>query len=132
MKSNLFLPFLLIFSLLFFLIKGINYAIIGSWLPLYVALFFSTLIGLGYFYSMKLFRWAIFFWAIFLTIWSFILMAMEVALQFSPKVTESHVRDQFTILFNLLIVLFFTTGISIFRTLRKSRKIKGNPFFSNN
>lgn len=111
-------------SLLFFLWKGIRYALIGSYLPLYIGAGASLIVFFSYFISSKLFSITVKVWALFLMFWAIGFIFIEVAFQFSSEVTEAHIRDQFTIVRNLIAFLALFVGIFFFRFLRKEKKRK--------
>ena len=114
---------LLAASLLFFLIKGIQYAVIGSYLPAVVAINALVLLGYGWFFSAKILRTGIRLWGVMLIFWSLARLFVEVSFQLTPGITETHIREQFTILQNALTLLFLFSGVYLIRkakTLRKS------------
>lgn len=110
---------ILLLSLLLFLWKGINYASLGSWLPLQVAGGVLALL-LG---PMLLFRntpkWPVRIWGVLLIIWGLGRIIIGVLLSFSPEVTEAHIRYQlggFGITISILAIL---TGRYLFVEARE-------------
>lgn len=108
-------------SLLFFLIKGVKYAWIGSYVPL---LFVSAIIALlawsitssasNHYRIMR-------FWAILIIIWALARLSLWLILQIDQNLTESHLREQFG-LFQHIISLFML-GIGVF-TIRQIKRQK--------
>lgn len=105
----------LILSLLFFLIRGVIYAWIGSYVPLifvtvFVITFIYLLIGEAAFAPLIVKVWS---W--FLIIWGVIRLAIPMMFYIAPNVTESHIRSQFTVLEFLMSILAIGIGIYLFK-----------------
>ena len=109
---------LLSISFLFFLVKGIRFALIGSFLPLGIPLGFLLLAllfhmvrgGIGF--PVKL-------WAMFLLLWGFIRLGIQAALYFSPQVTEAHIREQLGLGGAILSLTAISLGVYVFRGSKK-------------
>jgi len=115
-KQRLFYVLLAI-SLAFFFIKGIRYALIGSYVPLLFIGVVGLLFLLGKNTNSKVTRRVIRFWAICLFLWAGGVLFVEVVFQF-VSITEAHIRDQFTVWQNLLIALFMFTAIYLMRNVK--------------
>jgi hypothetical protein len=68
------------------------------------------LAALTYFFWKKAFIPVIKIWGLFLLLWSIAFFAIELLFQVFPNVTEAHIRNQFTLLRNLIAVCFFALG----------------------
>lgn len=107
--------YLLTLSVAFFLFKGIRYALIGSYFPL---LFISAVIlCLSTFMikDKKYFRLTVATWSIMLSFWALIRLVLPLLLHFSPQVTETHIREQFTPLEFLVSGVVLALGYYLWR-----------------
>lgn len=115
-------------SLAYFIVRGIQFISLQNYLPIAIPLIILTILLVGRLIkSAWIFRIGTIIWALFLILWASIRSFMGIALLFSPAVTESHIRDQFT-LFNYLInVGIFVIGIYLFR-IKASDSIWSKPY----
>lgn len=94
---------------------GLLYFWIANYLPVLVPLTFVLSIVLFYLLNLRIaFHLTIRIWAIYLVAWSVIRMLMALALYASPSVTESHIRDQLTLLYFLINIALFYIAYRLF------------------
>jgi len=113
---------LLTLSILFFLFKGIQYALIGSFMPIifiafvvFLLLLSLKIIGGGHHRVVKI-------WAGFLIFWSIMRLVLSVVLLVDNNLTEAHLREQFTLEQQLISLFVGLVGYYMFRLLRLVRK----------
>ena len=111
----------LVISLLFFLIKGINYLFIGSIIPIIIALFLLFIIVISFRSSEKKFRRAIRFWAILLIIWASVRVLLGIINAFIKPMHESHINEQMGIVGTIISLSGLCIGIYL---IRKVKNIK--------
>lgn len=97
-------------SLLYFYYKGWTYAQIGSYLPIQVVVCFTLMITVSYFFLKPAFLFSIKLWGLFLLLSSIAFFTIETLFFFTEKVTEAHIRNQFTLGRNLLAIFFLGLG----------------------
>lgn len=110
-------------SLLFFIVKGIKYAVIESYIPLLFVVVIITALFLCYKVSLKAFRRMLRFWACIIIIWSVIRLIFCIYLEFDTKLTESHLREQFGLWHNLMSIIMLVIGITLIRQLKITKAI---------
>lgn len=115
-------------SLVFFIRKGIQYALIGSYVPILIIL--SVIIPLvwGEKQSARIYKRVIRFWSVLLMLWAFFRIFMAIVIWFFKSISESHVTAQFTVFGFILSVLFLIFGCFIFS---KSKVIQNEKASSN-
>ncbi len=85
-------------SFIYLLFRGLRYAFIGSYLPLWIPAAFLLYFILVELLSLRTwFRVGSIVWAVFLCFWVFIRFLTPILMAFSPQVTEAHIRDQFNV-----------------------------------
>jgi len=118
-KHKLFFT-LLSLSLFFFLIKGIRYAFIGSFVPI----IFITLISLSLITfankEKKHFKIAIWNWGLILILWSAVRFVIPILFALTPNLTETHIREQFVIPEFLISFIMLSIGIYLLRNVNKT------------
>ncbi len=115
MARNRLLIALLMLSVLFFLVKGVRYAIIESYVPIIFISIFIVLFIIAFKNGYKSLRRMLRVWGIFLLIWTGAVIFVEVAFTLTPSMTEAHIREQFNLLQNLYVALFLFTGIYLLK-----------------
>lgn len=118
--KTLYLPVLV--SLAFFFFKGIDYALLGSYVPLIFISVILTLFYLSFSKSIKAHRRVLKFWAVLLLVWASVRIGLRLYLYFDTDLTESHLREQFGLLQNIISVVMLVIGIGIFKQLKKNKK----------
>lgn len=117
-KHKLFF-LLMSLSLLFFLIKGIRYALIDSFVPLiFISLIFISLMT----YTSKVkkyFKFSIWNWGILLLVWSSIRLIIPILFAITPNLTETHIREQFVIHEHLISLAMLSIGIYLLKNANK-------------
>ncbi len=109
LKSNPLYLIFLVFTLAFFVYKGISYALLGSMVPLAVILIVLALLLFAMHSSVSAFKRSITLWAILLVIWSGIRILFSIVNWFIKPIPEGHVDAQlgFTgLVFSLAFLLF--------------------------
>lgn len=114
---------LVVVSLCYFLVKGIQYLIIGSYVPMLFILFALGLLIWSYNKSGKTHRKALRFWAIVILLWASVRILLWGYLQIDTKFTESHLREQFSLFQNAISIIMLVIGIQI---LKKTKHLKND------
>lgn len=119
------LSWALLLSLLFFWRKGIQYAVIGSYVPLLIILVFTGLfLLLAQRRSSRLFI-ALRIWAILLVCWAAARILFAVVNLTVQPFNEYHLSAQFGWMGLLLSLLILGCAIILFRRIRHHRRAKG-------
>lgn len=116
---------MLVASLLYFLIKGIKYLLIGSYVPI---LFISVIFILLYWsftLNIKTHYRILKFWALILIVWAIARISLWLILMIDTKLTESHMREQFGMIQHIISILIFVCGLVIIKQIR-GKKPAGN------
>lgn len=117
MRNNVYRSLLLFLSLLVFLGKGIQYALIGSLSPLVVSLLVTAIVPVSIYIGNRIGKVALRLWAAGLIIWGLTRMILSLSLIVFPRaMTENHVYEQFNWLGNLLSVGVLLAGIFFWRS----------------
>ncbi len=108
LKEHPVYVFVLGFTLLYFLYKGLTYLLIGSYIPLFLISAIVILLIISSHRSKKSFKQMLNIWAILLMIWSVVRLFLILINQFIKPIPESHVAEQLGIFGFILssIVLF--------------------------
>lgn len=106
---------LLIASLGFFLYKGLHYALLGSWVPLLFILLILSCFGMGWRLSTKVLRRVLRLWATLLILWSVARLLIPLSFWLTPGITETHIRDQFTVMQYGLTLAMLLAGTYLLR-----------------
>lgn len=109
-KKNRSFLFVLSVSLLFFIIKGVRYALIDSYIPLLFIFFFSVGFSAWFFNRKKIFKIALGSWGVVLMLWSLMRLAIPILMEVAPGVTEAHIRAQFSVVEVLISLWFLGSG----------------------
>jgi len=108
-------------SMLYFVYKGVTYALIGSYVPL---VFIMTVLILFYWSlrsTKKVHRSVIRLWSVLIILWSLVRLTLWIGFNLSSSLRESHMREQFTVSQNTLSILMLIAGFLIFRALKNKR-----------
>lgn len=108
----------LVATLGFFLIKGITYTLIGSYVPLLVIAIILLLIGIGFGKSTKAFRRMISLWSILVILWALVRLLLSMVNLFVKPIPESHVNEQLGITGIILSCTFLFAGFYLWRYRR--------------
>ena len=95
-------------TLLFYLLKGITYALIGSYIPFIFIAIILTLFAFTFKKSPKALRRIIVFWAVVLILWSSIRLLLSIVNFFIMPIPEAHVHAQLGIggaVFSLIFLI---------------------------
>jgi hypothetical protein len=106
-------------SVLFFVIKGVSYALIGSYIPLFFIFIVISGLILSFKKSLKAYDRMIKLWVILIIIWPVVRLIFWVYLEIDTKLTESHLREQFGLVQNLISLAMLVLGITLIRRLKK-------------
>ncbi|MEM1338544.1 MAG: hypothetical protein AAGF96_12365 [Bacteroidota bacterium] len=120
-RSNSFLFIPLLLSLLFFLRKGIQYAILGSYIPLLVIALFVVLMSITIRANATLFLYLSRIWAGVLIVWSLIRIGIAVVNYATTTFDEYHLSNQFGTSGILISALMLAIGITMIRNARTKR-----------
>jgi len=119
--SKLMYGFLTV-SLVYFLYKGFQYALLGSYVPLLFIGVIGLILVWSFIKSDKAHRRALRFWAILLLIWAIVRLLLGLFLVFDTSLTESHLREQFGVISNVISVLMLIIGIRIFMKVKVKKE----------
>ena len=113
---------ILALSLLPFMLRALDYARLGSFVPLAVWLLFAGLIVWGVTTSsLKIRGWIIRLWAASLILWSLARLALLV-LHVTPGLPEAHLSDQMNVVYTLVSVSHLLLGGYLFNISRTPRQ----------
>lgn len=112
-------------SFLLFVLKGVDYALLGSYVPLIFISVILTMFYLSFSKSVKAHRRVLKFWALLLIVWASVRIGLMLYLYFDSDLTESHLREQFSLVQNIISVIMLIIGI---RTLKQLKMIRKEPF----
>lgn len=111
-------------SLGYFLVKGIRYALIGSSIPLIIILLVMATLILSARRSPKWFRRSLRYWGILLLLWAAGRLLVELLFHLVPSITETHIREQFTIFQKVISILFLLVGVHLVRHSKKQKPLQ--------
>ena len=118
-QANKWFFALLGLSLLFFLIKGLHYVTIGSYLPIVIPVLLLLLL---FTLAAKPWRRLIRTWGVLLILWGLSRLIIELLFQFAP-LTETHIREQFTVIQKLISLI--SVGVGYYLIKRVKQVIEG-------
>lgn len=122
--SNKNLAVSLLLSALFFLGKGIQYAVIGSFIPLVIIISFLVLLALSLRERKKGDTLILRVWAILLIIWSILRIVISIIHNtIRPFDGSLHLTQQFSITTMILSILMLILGTFMFRSLNKTKEL---------
>ena len=116
-------------SLLYFLIKGFKYLLIGSYLPILFILIIVIMLYWSFTLNLKSHYKMLRFWAIILIFWALVRFSLWLIFKIDVKLTESHMREQFGIFQHIISIMILVIGIGIIKQI-KSKKSAGNNVYN--
>ena len=119
-KSITVYTIILVMSLFLFLIKGIQYAVLGSYIPIVLALAICMLFYLNR-KKQKTLNILIKMWAILIVGWSLARILIAVVDSFGKELMENHLQENLGVTGSLISLLFLIIG---FYLLNKKRRQK--------
>jgi len=119
LEKHLWFVVILGITLLFFLYKGISYAVIGSYVPVVFIMTIVALFLAGFYRSEKAFMRVLSLWAVLVVLWSFVRLLLSIVNQFVKPIPEGHVHDQLGIAGSLLSLAFLFAGVYLLRNRNK-------------
>lgn len=121
-KAQKYLSLYLSLSILFFLRKGIQYAAIGSYIPLLIIVGFILVFTLSPQKERVYFIRITKIWAILIIIWSTIRLFISIVhLTIKPFDGSFHLSQQFNSYNLMLSIVMLIFGIFIFKSLNKKK-----------
>ncbi|WP_412561248.1 hypothetical protein [Winogradskyella sp. MIT101101] len=111
---------ILVLSLFLFLIKGIQYAVLGSYIPLVLALVICMLFYLNR-KNKKSLDILIKIWALLIIIWSLLRLLIGTADQFGKELMENHLQENLGVTGSLISLLFLVVGFYLFNKKRRQQ-----------
>lgn len=111
-------------TILLFLFKGIVYLLIGSYIPLALVAIFSVALFYSLHASTTTHLKVIQAWAIFILVWGTVRFGLWLALQFDQSLTESHLREQFSLIQHFISAVMIFMGFRILKILRRMKAQK--------
>ncbi|MTI26709.1 hypothetical protein [Fulvivirga kasyanovii] len=115
LKTHRLYSLILTLTLIFFLHKGVMYALLGSFVPLLFVLVVSVMFIYKLNKSPKAFSRAIMVWSVILILWAGVRLLLSVVNQFVKPIPEGHVHAQLGLSGSLLSVVFLGFGIFLWR-----------------
>lgn len=106
-------------TLIFFIYKGVLYALIGSFVPLLIILTILTLILFSLKKSARAFKKSIGLWSSLIIIWSTVRLLLSATNEFVKPIPEGHIDGQLGLLSVLLSITFLCAGIYMWRNKNK-------------
>jgi len=113
-KSKLLYTFCLLFSLLLFFLKGIQYALLGSYVPIIL----SVLVLLLFYMNKKKKKSLCVLlkvWAVSIIIWSTLRILIAVIDSFNKELMENHLQENLGVLGTIISILFLTIGLFLLK-----------------
>ena len=115
--------FPLVFSLVFFVRKGIQYALIGSFVPLVaISLVLAALSYTCLNSRSRAFRLTLKIWSSLLIMWSIIRLFLATYNTFIDRLSEHHLNQQFGFSGTVVSLLIMIMAIYILTQIRKKQK----------
>ena len=112
-------------SILYFLIKGFKYLLIGSYVPIVFILMIVLILCWSFSLHLKSHVRVLRFWAIIIIAWAIARFSLWLIFKTDIKLTESHMRDQFGIVQHIISIIMLIIGIGIIKEI-KSKNLAGN------
>lgn len=106
-------------STLYFIIKGLDYAIIGSYIPLIFIAFWVILFFLSFNFKQKNHLRILKYWTILVLIWAIARIGVWIIIHVDTNLTESHLREQFNIFQNCITVAMLVIAVYLFKLIRR-------------
>lgn len=119
-KSSTLYTVILLLSLFLFLIKGIQYAVLGSYIPIVLALVICTLFYLNR-KKKKALIILIKIWALIIIIWSLLRLLIGTADRFGKELMENHLQENLGVTGSLISLLFLVVGFYLFNKKRRQQ-----------
>ena len=119
LKGHWLYSTILSLTLLFFLYKGITYAVIGSFIPLLLIVLILGLLFFGFVKSPKALRRVIGIWAALVILWSVVRLLLSIINLFVKQIPEGHVDAQLGLYGAILSMLFLFAGIYILKMKKR-------------
>jgi|GEM_PF-1070969 len=107
-------------SLTFFMVKGIDYALMGSYVPVLVPVLILLLLLI---LADKPWRRVVRFWSLLLIFWAGGRLLVELLFQFAP-VTETHIREQFTLIQKFISLSGLVLGFIMFKKVAELKPVQ--------
>jgi len=108
-------------SLLFFLRKGVQYALIGSYVPLLIVALMASIVLLTFFYGVKFFKVFARIWAVLIICWAMTRILFATVDMTIKPFLEYHLTQQFNPSSLLISIVMFILSVYIIKgTKRKS------------
>lgn len=106
-------------TLIFFIYKGVLYALIGSFVPLLVIFTILALILFSLQKSPLAFKRSIGLWSTLIILWSTVRLLLSAANEFVKPIPEGHIDGQLGLLSVLLSITFLCAGIYMWSNRNK-------------
>jgi hypothetical protein len=113
-------------SLLYFLIKGLEYLLIDSYVPILFIFTVIVIIFWSFSSNQKNHHRILKFWAILIIIWSISRLGIWLILEIDLNLTESHIREQFGIFQHIISILMLVIGYGIIKETKRSKPAGNN------
>lgn len=105
-------------SLVPFMFRGVEYALLDSYVPMTLIVVFLCLLALGYLTGGFFFRLSVRLWSIVLLLYGVIRLGLGVMLAIWPLPREAHAMAQFTLPYHVFSAAFLLAGIYLIRNAK--------------
>lgn len=106
-------------TLIFFIYKGVLYALIGSFVPLLIILTILALILFSLKKSPKAYKRSVGLWSALIILWSTVRLLLSATNEFIKPIPEGHIDGQLGLLSVLLSITFLCAGIYMWSNRNK-------------
>ena len=120
---------LILLSFVPFLVKAVDYAMLGSFVPLVVFSVFGVIVGLGVRAGLKAERLAVKIWASALILWGTVRLGL-MGLFKTVDIGEAHPANQVTAWYAVLSLAHLLLGIYLYRGNRRTVQMAGSEHAS--
>ena len=110
----------LVLSLFLFLIKSFQYAVLGTYIPLVLALVICMLFYLNR-KKKKALNILIKIWALLIIVWSLLRLLIGTADRFGKELMENHLQENLGVTGSLISLLFLVVGFYLFNKKRRQQ-----------
>ncbi|WP_370002289.1 hypothetical protein [Winogradskyella sp.] len=117
-KSKTLYSIILVLSLVLFLAKGIQYALLGSYIPIFLAIVICMLFYFNRNRKRSL-KTLIKIWAILIIIWAIMRIAIGLADRFGKELMENHLQEHLGIKGIFISLVFLIGGIYLLGKKRR-------------
>ena len=108
-------------SFVFFLVKGVSYAVIGSYIPLIFSVLFGSSLYVTFKWNQKIHFILLRVWASLIILWAISRFGIWLIFKIDSSLSETHIREQFGLVEHGISALMLVIGVSILVIYRKNK-----------